>query len=189
VLQERYLEWDRRGARPENFEEFLGLGPWHAPDLAKRLNCSTEEAEAILWVYGYAKGPTGVWLRDEDDAARLLHLIADDLRLTQALNPTENYEAEVKRRIEGLIESGKPLPEPTYDVPDDEYEEEDIETPLEEGLTLPCGCGCGVKMEVFRFYAAGSDGDALIKFRLSDTADHYVIDPLALGAILGELAR
>jgi hypothetical protein len=44
-------------------------------------------------------------------------------------------------------------------------------------------------MEIFRFYPAGGDGTSELKFKFSKTTDHFVIDPLALGAILGALGR
>jgi hypothetical protein len=39
--------------------ELLGRGPWHTKDLAERLDCSEQEADAILWALGYTVDSAG----------------------------------------------------------------------------------------------------------------------------------
>lgn len=191
VLQDRYLEWDERGARPDNFERFLGLGPWHSTDLAERLGCSDAEAEAILWSYGYAPAASGVWRRDGDDAARLVHMVNDDLALTEAWNPGATFEREMRRRAEGLVTVGEPLPEPTWerdDEPEPEEEPLTIGQPI-EGVRLQCGCGraeCAAELE---FYRSGFGEFDQLVLSFEPHTNHFALDPAVLGALLGTLAR
>jgi hypothetical protein len=193
TIQAHYLDWSERGARPDNFAAMLGVGPWHGADLAQLLGCSLDEAQAILWVYGYEQAASGLWRRGESETAQLVGMVNDDVALTQAWNPNSNFELEMVRRAEGLVTTGEALPEPSSEpepVESAEGDEDDASLtfglPI-EGARVRCECGrddCTAELEFYR--SASFDR---IVLSLTPSADHFVIDPMILAVILGALAR
>jgi hypothetical protein len=57
----RSTAWQRRGVEPHELRSFLGRRPWRSADLADLLGCRTDEAEAILWAFGFAQSSSGLW--------------------------------------------------------------------------------------------------------------------------------
>lgn len=72
VLAGHYQGWSDRGARPDNFVEFLTSRSWSTPELAGLLGCPENDAEAVLWAFGFAHGQDGRWHLAATEEAKLL---------------------------------------------------------------------------------------------------------------------
>ena len=110
-------KWDQRGAYPHSFREFLQGRSWEAATLARLLGCTAEEAAAVLGVYGFAyEEGEGLWHPQGDDAARLLDVITMEAvrDLHEDEDPARQLE-EFRERVETLLRTGEPPPEPVYD--------------------------------------------------------------------------
>jgi hypothetical protein len=92
ALNSHAARWRDAGTDPYMFDQWLDDKPWHSADLARLLGCSVDEAEAILWAFGFGVSPSGLWRRHEGEEAKFMadnwtHLIAtghptpDDPRL------------------------------------------------------------------------------------------------------------
>jgi hypothetical protein len=111
VVHDHYLDWDARGARPDSFAGLLRWGPWHNEDLAERLGCSPNEAEAILWTYGYVPDSVGLWRRGDEEAATFLREATADVQTALRANPDRGFERAYRRRVEARL-NGEALPNP-----------------------------------------------------------------------------
>jgi hypothetical protein len=72
VVQCRFGQWRERAGDPATVATLLANRPRSTPDVARLLDCSEEEAEAILWAFGFAPGDGGLWRRDATEDAKLL---------------------------------------------------------------------------------------------------------------------
>jgi hypothetical protein len=122
-VENHVVDWTKRGGLPYGFAELLGRGPWHSADLAERLNCSKQEAEAILWAFGYTVGSMGLWRRGGDEAAELLTQAVDDVLTGPAAYEQHQLPVIIEERVRVLLETGSPPPEPEYEL-EEEFEEE-----------------------------------------------------------------
>ena len=72
VLEQHSGRWHSAGADPHTFNEWLNDKAWHSADLGDLLGCTQSEAEAVLWSFGFAPAPSGVWRRGENEEAKML---------------------------------------------------------------------------------------------------------------------
>lgn len=192
VVDDHYLEWGERGARPSNFMDFLGLRPWHTADLAPLLGCSEPEAEAVLWAFGYTKDDVGLWRPGGDEEAELLQKAVGDLPNSFNLDMNA-FDNLVRERVGELLRSGDLPPRPRYDddLPDEDEDEDEALVPL---IELECECGredCTVVAALARAYPLGDDDEmkARLLLQFSEGTDHFVLNFVVLGTVLGHLAE
>jgi hypothetical protein len=192
-LEQHFPTWEERGARPENFSETLKLGPWHSDDLAERLECTPQEAEAILWAYGYTKAESGLWRRGGDDAAAVLNPLAEDLARGRGYAHERSYSNVVRERVQIYLDTGQfpPEPEPELHDEDPDYDPDaPVDIELDESFHVDCGCGnpgCTVVATFYRTVMPG--GQSRFKLVFSQETDHFAIDTMSLGTLLGFMAR
>jgi len=120
-VENHAVDWTKRGALPWDFAQLLGRRPWHTKDLAERLDCSDQEADAILWAFGYTVDSAGLWRRGGDEPAELLIKAVDDVLTRPVAYEQHRLPVIVEERVRVLVETGSPPPEPEYE---DELEEE-----------------------------------------------------------------
>jgi hypothetical protein len=103
VISQKHSQWMDVGADPLAIEQWLDDGPWHADDLAVVLGCSRGEAEAVLWAFGFAQAPSGLWRRGATEEAKLLagnrlfEVVSSQERRIQALTGRLRVFAETKQ--------------------------------------------------------------------------------------------
>jgi hypothetical protein len=71
-LETRSKGWAERGANPFTFEQWLDDHAWDPEELARLLDCSVEETEAVLWAMGFGPVEKGRWKRAVDPEAKLM---------------------------------------------------------------------------------------------------------------------
>jgi hypothetical protein len=190
VVEEHYTDWSQRGGTPVGFMAFLGQRPWATPDLAQLLGCTEQEAEAVLWAFGYTKAESGLWRPGGDSEAELLRTAVGDLPYSFT-NDMAGFERTLQARIGGLLRDGELPPEPTDDFDEDDLrEEEDVVVDLE--VTWECACGqedCHITVKLQRTMLAGDDSlQTRLRLAYEDPADHFVFNLPELGTLLGALA-
>jgi hypothetical protein len=63
VIEKNAPGWKNRGAAPADLRDLLAAKPRQTYEVASLLGCSEQEAEAILWAFGFApKGPGEAWI-------------------------------------------------------------------------------------------------------------------------------
>jgi hypothetical protein len=187
VVEEHFTDWSERGGTPVEFMRFLGQRPWATPDLAHLLGCTEQEAEAVLWAFGYTKAESGLWRSGGDAEAELLKTAVGDLPYSFSTD-MPGFERTVRERIGELLRTGDLPPEPTYDE-SEELDDEDVDVPLVEAH---CACGrdsCEVRATLMRTFLAGEE-EMVARLRIvySEPADHFVFNLNELGALLGAMA-
>jgi hypothetical protein len=142
IVESRYAQWQTNGGRPDNLASLLGQRPWHAADLAERLGCTIEEAEALLIGFGHERSTSGLWTPGESQEAQLLR---DNIAFIVHAGMTTRVDAVedvLRARAEALANDGMAprldwadfadLPQdtsrlPHYEPPPDESLQEDLE--------------------------------------------------------------
>jgi hypothetical protein len=100
--------WDARGADPWVFSQWLDDRPWLPEDIAPLLDCSPEQAEAVLWAFGFAKTDLGLWRRCADTEAELLWRYEQTIINTAVhAGSTAQIEETVRDIIGDYLESGE----------------------------------------------------------------------------------
>jgi hypothetical protein len=103
--------WRRKGADPYAFEEWLAGGAWRPEQICQHLECSVEEAEAVLWAYGFAACDDGRWRREIDEEAQLL---ADNMRMMVRMSISQADDdqliEEFSGRAQKLVDTGEAPP-------------------------------------------------------------------------------
>lgn len=111
TVERRSPTWHRQGADPYAFEEWLARGAWRPEQICQHLECSVEEAEAVLWAFGFAACEDGRWRREVDEEAQLL---ADNMRMMVRMSINEADDAqlieEFSSRAQELVDTGKAPP-------------------------------------------------------------------------------
>jgi hypothetical protein len=108
AIETRSPTWADRGLDPYFFDRWLDDQPWQVDDLAVLLGCTTAEAEAVLWSFGFAAASSGLWRRDDDEEATMLSRLTTDLIGTTTVGATDaQIDAEVTRRFRHLATTGK----------------------------------------------------------------------------------
>lgn len=112
ALEQRYIEWSSRGARPHNLAGFLHEHDWTPAQLARFLGCDESEAEAVLWAFGFAYDDAAQkWVYAADTASAAVGDVAEIAMsdIAQLLNE-DALRRLVEERIDALIKRGE-LPE------------------------------------------------------------------------------
>lgn len=73
VASAHKTEWRDRGGDPATLSQYLRHRPSTTSEVARFLDCSDEETEALLWAFGFApEAETGLWKLEENDEAKML---------------------------------------------------------------------------------------------------------------------
>jgi hypothetical protein len=90
-------DWQDRGGDPGTLSEFLSHRPSTTAEVAGLLGCTHEEAEAVLWAFGFAPDDEGVWRLNANEEARMLRAVWE--LIVYGYN-----EVELERRFRELAE-------------------------------------------------------------------------------------
>jgi hypothetical protein len=110
TVEQRSTDWTERGGTPGDLVNLLAAKPRTTDEIASLLGCMSNEAEAILWAFGFALDQSsGRWVRGGDEAAQF---IADDIELsfTDILawpNAEGRYRELAEKRFRELAEQGE----------------------------------------------------------------------------------
>jgi hypothetical protein len=108
AVKARSPRWHQMGADPYAFEEWLTGGAWRPEEIAAVIDCSDEEAEAILWAFGFARSKDGSWRQELGEEARLL---ADNMRMMIRMSISQANDDQLREifreRMEVLLETGR----------------------------------------------------------------------------------
>jgi hypothetical protein len=114
-LERRSSGWAESGGNPHVFEEWLDDHAWEPKDLARLLDCSEDEAEAVLWAMGFGADQDGRWRRGVNPEARLMD---GNRTLVIRMGLEHATDQEVKKvlrdRIEATAKSGTAPPPPEW---------------------------------------------------------------------------
>jgi hypothetical protein len=114
-LERRSSGWEERGGNPHLFEEWLDDHAWDPKDLALLLDCSDDEAEAVLWAMGFGAAQDGRWKRGANPEAKLMD---GNRTLVIRMGLEHATDQEIKKvlrdRIEATAESGTAPPPPDW---------------------------------------------------------------------------
>jgi hypothetical protein len=97
VTGKHKANWQARGGDPGTLSEFFRHRPSTTAEVAGLLGCTEEEAEAVLWAFGFASDETGVWRLQADEEAKVLRAIWE-------LIVYGYRDVELERRIQELAE-------------------------------------------------------------------------------------
>jgi hypothetical protein len=187
TLDAHGFDWEQRNGEPHAINAMLGDRPWHPVDLAGLLGCSDEEAQAVLWAFGFAQDEAGLWRRGVDETARVLETLLDEIQLAYSLGHGD-FQETVETRARHVLTTGKRAPQPftdkyeygdnlaledVEDYPDFEGEGDDLgDLPLDY-LRLECACGKEDCSAVAGFGIA----NGRLKIGFTAPTDHFVLDP------------
>lgn len=136
AVVERYAtDWKARNMRPADLFQMLALGNRTSDEVAGLLGCEVNEAEAILWGFGFSLDEeNAVWEPGGDEVARA---IAGDLELAfdprvGLRDPQLDLDQLVAERLKQLARTGKAAP--IDDDLADRYEEKRRRWVREEGF-------------------------------------------------------
>ena len=144
AIDAHYTNWTQRSQRPDQFVSLMTMRPWTPEELARLLDCSSSEAEAVLWCLGFAYDEAdGRWRPGGDEAARAIRGALEELDLAwHALY--DEWEPTFRRRLVRYLETGErpPLSE-LYEAASE----------LEESEPEPAGTSLREVAEVIRWSA------------------------------------
>jgi hypothetical protein len=122
VAAARGEEWAARGGDPGTLRVFLTQAARTADDVAHLLGCTTEEAEAILWAFGFSKDERGVWLPEQDEESKLMSGNIEVLLYASGVAPVGPI---IEIRTEVFVETGEaPQVDWTFGIAPEELGEE-----------------------------------------------------------------
>jgi hypothetical protein len=113
TIEQRSPDWTERGGAPGDLVNLLAARPRTTDEIASLLGCPSDEAEAILWAFGFTFDQSSRrWARGGDKAAQF---IADDIELsfTDVLawpDAEGRYREVAEKRFRELAEQGKAVP-------------------------------------------------------------------------------
>ena len=110
VTESHYADWERNGARPDNFAAFLGQRPWHLEDLADAIGSTPAEAEALLIGFGHERNSAGLWVPGTSEPAKLLRGQAEFIIHAGMTTRRDAVEQVLRERLEGLERDGSTPP-------------------------------------------------------------------------------
>lgn len=100
--------WQERGAGPWVFEEWLSGGAWKPNQISSHLGCSDEQAEAVLWAFGFAEDQDGKWRQGVSEEAQFL---ADNMRMMIRMSISQAEDRQIIEEFESrareLVRTGK----------------------------------------------------------------------------------
>jgi hypothetical protein len=97
VTGEHKADWQERRGDPGTLSAFLEHRPSTTAEVAGLLGCAEEEADAVLWAFGFAPDEDGVWRMGGDEDAKFLRAVWE-------LIVFGYREVELERRIAALAE-------------------------------------------------------------------------------------
>lgn len=167
--EERHAsKWSERGLTPHELDAWLGDRPWNVDDAAFHLDCSVDEAEAVLAARGFVADRMGLWRRSDDETADFLRRAEDEVEIAINLD-YDNFAQILEDRVRRFVADGKRptvpggyspddleanpeyiMPPPTDEWPnsdmgdghDDEFDKELDERSRIPVETLMLRCGC-----------------------------------------------
>jgi len=97
------------GIDPYGFDLWLDDRPWLPADIAPLLGCTPEHAEGVLWAYGFAPAPSGLWRREADKQARFLEGARSSVITTTFHHADERQVREYfELQVRETVETGQP---------------------------------------------------------------------------------
>ena len=106
AVQQHATDWGTRGGDPYELDEWLDDRIWNSNDLAELLDCTPDEAEALLWGFGFAQAPSGLWRRNEDPEAEFL-TAGTGLGFSSVGAPEARVRKIIQEELEAFLESGQ----------------------------------------------------------------------------------
>lgn len=187
---------EQRHARPDALYGLLEARPWATADLAERLVCPEETAQALLELFGFERDAVGLWRRGESEDARMLRMVLDEVITTGGNIPSSgggSFEERVRHllvkreraEMPSHMNEYAPLEPGEVRVREEPFEFEDdggdlpvdVLLPLEHML-LRCACSdpaCSVTV------AFGQVDDAgFVRLTFSSDTDHFSMTPQTL---------
>lgn len=123
AIDAHYSDWTQRSQRPDQFISLMAMRPWTAEELARLLDCSSAEAEAMLWCLGFAYDEAaGGWRPGADEAARAICGTLEELNVTWH-TLYDKWEPAFRRRVVRYLETGERPPLAELDEAAGELEE------------------------------------------------------------------
>lgn len=105
---EKNKEWIHRGYSPYQFVALIRSRAWTTHELATALGCGADEAEAMLWVLGFAQDPeNGRWVPGGDEPAEVLRQLQTEFVIA-GHDRTSDWTLELQRRTRAYLETGEP---------------------------------------------------------------------------------
>lgn len=75
VTGDHKADWEARRGDPGTLSEFLRHRPSTTLEVAGLLGCTEDEADALLWAFGFAPDETGIWRLEANEEAKMLRVI------------------------------------------------------------------------------------------------------------------
>jgi len=110
ALKKHSQSWRARGGDPHALEEWLDQRPWDSGKLASFLDSTVDEAESVLWAFGFGESADGLWRRNTDETARFMADVNQMVIKTGQQASPEELCREFEQRATGLIETGQAPP-------------------------------------------------------------------------------
>jgi len=110
VIEAKGDDWSSRNGDPYDVAEWLDDRPWLPADLVPLLGCTEDQAEAMLWAFGFAQADSGLWRRNADEEARLLgETTFAGIHLFQHADE-EQMRRIVREELEHFLATGRARP-------------------------------------------------------------------------------
>jgi hypothetical protein len=111
TVEHRASEWGQRNGNPHDVAGLLGRRSWTAEEASGLLGVTTEDAIAVLAIFGFAQdGEDQRWYRDGDQAAALLGAVLDEVWRY----PPREDAPMFRTRINEILRTGDTMPYPDY---------------------------------------------------------------------------
>jgi hypothetical protein len=105
-----HREWAQRGTRPYQFVALILTRDWTSDELGSLLGCTNAEAEAVLWMLGFSfDNKDEIWRFAGDAEAEIIRAIHDQIAIAAHRGGSE-WQAELRRRVSMLLETGESPP-------------------------------------------------------------------------------
>jgi hypothetical protein len=111
TLEHRASEWGQRNGSPHDLARLLGRRSWTTDEAATLLGVGSDEAGAVLAIFGFARDPEDErWYRNGDQAAALLSAVLDEI---WRYPPSESAPM-FGTRVDEILRIGETMPYPDY---------------------------------------------------------------------------
>lgn len=111
TLEHRASEWGQRNGSPHDVARLLGRRSWTTEEAAGLLGVGSDEAGAVLDIFGFARDPEDErWYRNGDQAAALLSVILDEIWRY----PPSGSAPIFATRVDEILRTGETMPYPDY---------------------------------------------------------------------------
>ena len=117
ALERNKPRWGQRGADPLDLVYLLRSRDWATADLARVLDCSQDDVEALLVSFGWLdEDGDERWEPADEDAARLLRKIIDEAEYANEARHGQRAGERFRERVTHVIETGDALPHEILDA-------------------------------------------------------------------------